>query len=98
MTGYIIGQAKVHDQEGYMKYLQGVMHTFKPFEGRILVASDDADVLEGEWPKVRTIVIEFPSKDLAKAWYESDQYQKVAEHRFKAAKSNLILIDGLPRR
>ena len=98
MPSYIIGHASVHDLDLYKKYLSGVMHTFKPFNGRILVAAEEFDVLEGEWPKGRNIVIEFPSRDDAIAWYKSDEYQKIAQYRIQGTKSNMIILDGLPRR
>lgn len=94
MPAYIVGQVSVHDLVEYNKYLAGFFEAFAPFEGRVLVASDQVDVIEGEWPKTRTVVLEFPSMDHAKRWYNSPAYQAVAQHRFKAATSNLILTEG----
>ncbi|MGO9603729.1 MAG: DUF1330 domain-containing protein [Candidatus Binataceae bacterium] len=70
------------------------MGALAPFEGRVLVASEDAKVLEGTWPRTRTVVLEFPSMGLARGWYESSDYQAIAQHRLRAARSNLILVGG----
>jgi len=94
MSGYIIAQVKVHDPEEYEKYRSGFMDALQPFDGRILVATDSAEVLEGEWPQIRTVVLEFPSGDLAVAWYKSKQYQEIAQYRFLAARTNMILVNG----
>ena len=51
-------------------------------------------VLEGSWPHQRTVVIEFPSRKDAEAWYRSPAYQKILPLRLKAAKANFIIIDG----
>jgi len=98
MSAYIIAHVEVHDPQEYGRYLSGFMDAFEPFDGRILVATDDVEVLEGEWPQVRTIVMEFPSRDLAREWYQSEQYQKVARHRFLAAKTSMILVGAYSRR
>jgi uncharacterized protein (DUF1330 family) len=94
VPAYFIGQVTVHDSAEYEKYLAGFMEAFAPFEGRVLVATEDVEVLEGTWPRTRTVVLEFPSMENARNWYESLDYQAVAQHRFKAATTNLILASG----
>ena len=95
MPAYLIAQVTIHDTAEYEKYLAGFMKVFAPFEGRVLVAADDdIVVLEGTWPRTHTVVLEFPSMEHAKRWYESPDYKLLAQHRFKAATSNLILADG----
>jgi len=91
---YIVGQVVIHDHAEYEKYLAGVMDTLTPFDCRVLVASEEVEVLEGSWPATRTVVLEFPSIDHAKRWYKSPKYQTVVQHRHKAAKSNLVLTGG----
>jgi len=94
MPAYVIGQVTVHDPAEYQKYLAGFMGAFTPFEGRVLVAAEDVEVVEGTWPRTRTVVLEFPSMEHARRWYKSPAYQSVAQHRFKAATSNLVLAPG----
>lgn len=94
MSAYIIANIKIHDPNEYKKYLEGFMDAFRPYDGKILVATDDLEVLEGEWPAVRTVVMEFRSIDRAKEWYQSAQYQKIAPHRFNSATTNMILAEG----
>jgi uncharacterized protein (DUF1330 family) len=94
MPAYLIGQVTIHDSAEYEKYLAGFGEAFAPFDGRVLVATEDVEVLEGTWPRTRTVVLEFPSMGHAKRWYESPNYQSLAQHRFKAATSNLVLANG----
>jgi uncharacterized protein (DUF1330 family) len=94
MPAYVIGQVTVHDPAEYGKYMAGFMDAFAPFGGRILAAAENVEVLEGEWPRTRTVILEFPSMAQAKGWYESAKYQALMQHRFKAAKSNLIRVNG----
>ena len=94
MPAYLVGQVAVHDPAEYEKYIAGFFEAFAPFQGRVLAAADQADVLEGTWPKARTVVLEFPSMDHAKRWYSSAAYETLVQHRFKGATSNIILIEG----
>ena len=94
MPAYLIAIVTINDLAGYQKYVAGFMDALSPFEGRILVAADEVEVIEGTWPRSRTVVIEFPSIGHAKRWYQSPAYQSIAQHRFKAATTNLILAAG----
>jgi uncharacterized protein (DUF1330 family) len=39
-------------------------------------------------------VIEFPSREVAEAWYASDAYQAIIQHRTDNATGALTLVDG----
>ena len=94
MPAYIIGQITINDHIEYQKYLAGVMDTLTPFEGRVLAADEEVAVLEGAWHANRTVVVEFPSVDHARRWYDSPNYRAVIQYRFNAARSNLVLAKG----
>jgi len=94
MPAYLIGTVDVHDPTEYQKYLDGFMASITPFQGRVLVASTDVEVVEGTWPKARTVVIEFPSKSVLREWYDSEPYQKILQHRVRAATSHLVFAEG----
>jgi uncharacterized protein (DUF1330 family) len=46
MLGYAIAQVKVCNPEEYKKYLLGFIDAFRPFNGRVLVATDEMEILE----------------------------------------------------
>lgn len=94
MTVYLIAQVTIHDPAEYEKYVAGFMDAIAPFDARLLVVAEKVEVLEGTWPQARTVVIEFPSMEHAKRWYQSPKYQSIAQHRFKAATTNLVLATG----
>src|SRR5262249_1588517 len=50
--------------------------------------------LEGQWHPKRLVVLEFPSVEQAKRWYDSEEYRPLKAMRFKASKSNLVLVEG----
>lgn len=41
------------------------------------------------------VILEFPSFDAAKAWYDSPEYQKAKELRAPAADYQFIIVEGL---
>ncbi len=40
-------------------------------------------------------IIEFPTLEAAKAWYESPAYQGASQHRFRGGDYNIVIVDGL---
>jgi uncharacterized protein (DUF1330 family) len=55
----------------------------------------NTDVLEGEWRGRRTVVIEWPSKDAALAWYWSPGYQELVGLRQAASQGDVVLVECL---
>lgn len=94
MNAYIIGTINIDDPAEYKRYIDGFYDIFSKYDGEILVVEEEPEVLEGTWPFTRTVVIRFKDKAEAKRWYESDEYQKHVQHRFRAASSNVILAGG----
>ena len=45
---------------------------------------------------IEVIVVEFPDRERAHAWYRSPEYAAALEVRDKALSRNLILVDGVP--
>jgi len=94
MPAYVIALLVIKDREGYNEYRAGVHEILTKYNGEILVSNEDFEVIEGEWPYTKTVVIRFPSVEEAKRWYKAPEYQEVAQHRFRSTKTNLILIEG----
>jgi uncharacterized protein (DUF1330 family) len=92
---YIIAQIRIHDRAEYDKYQQGFPEVFARYQGELLVVSENPVVVEGEWPYTRTVLLRFPSADEARRWYESPDYQRIVQHRFRAADTNAVLVESL---
>ena len=94
MSTYIIAQMQVHDIETYRDYAAKVPPTVAAFGGKILAASDTAEVREGTQPYPRTVLVEFPDMEAAGAWYESDEYQAILPLRQKSTTGTLFMVEG----
>jgi uncharacterized protein (DUF1330 family) len=94
---FVIVQIVINDVDGYRQYgAADHLEYFEKFSGTLVAADDDVEIVEGAWPFARTVVVEFASKDLARAWYESAEYQAVVGLRHASATSNLVIVGGFP--
>lgn len=94
MTAYVMVQLQITDPDGFKEYAARVPPTIEKYGGRYVVRGGDYEVLEGGWPERRHVVLEFPSREDARAWYDSEDYAPLKAMRFAASDGNAILIDG----
>ena len=92
MTAYLVALGRIHDQERFSRYIQAVVPTLEPFSGALLGVEDPAEVLEGDPPYPRVVLLQFPSKDAARGWKNSAE-KTVSEHRLASSEHVLYLID-----
>jgi uncharacterized protein (DUF1330 family) len=91
---YLIGQITITNPEAYAAYAAQVPHTIEAYGGKYLVRGGRTTLLEGSSHGDRNVVIEFPSRDAAEAWYASDAYQSIIKLRTSNANGSLVLVDG----
>ena len=97
VKAFVIVQIVVNDWDGYRRYGSAAhQEIFDKFGAKVVGIDEEVEIVEGSWPFTRTVLIEFPSKELARAWYESDEYQAVVGLRHGAATSNLVIVSGYP--
>ena len=94
MSAYIIVDIDIHDAHGLEEYRKQVPATVAQYGGRFVVRGGKFETLEGDWQPKRLVVLEFPSVEQAKRWYDSVEYRPLKAMRFKASTSNLILVEG----
>ena len=95
MSVYIIARFNIHDRSEYDKYSAGFLEVFEKFDGKMLSVDEDPMVLAGAWDDTRSVIIEFPSKESALTWMNSDDYQAIAKHRNAGSTANSVLVEGL---
>jgi uncharacterized protein (DUF1330 family) len=90
--GYVILTEAIKDPEGMKAYAK----VAGPAMGGVNVLAVDTalKVVEGTWHGDQTVVLEFESVDAARAWYESEAYQKAAKLRQAAADCNAVILSG----
>jgi uncharacterized protein (DUF1330 family) len=86
----------VTDREQYSKYTQATPPVIAQFGGKFIVRGGRIATLEGQEEQRRVVIIEFPSFELAQAFYQSEEYQRVKKVRSGAAIGTFIVADGTP--
>ncbi|WP_416970795.1 DUF1330 domain-containing protein [Streptomyces sp. 4F14] len=92
--GYLIMTETIRDRAGMDAYGRASAPSLLAAGARVRVVDPDPEVLEGAWHGDRTIVVEFPSVEAARAWYESAEYQRVKPLREAAAETNAVIVTG----
>jgi uncharacterized protein (DUF1330 family) len=92
---YLITSIDVTDPTKYEDYKVLSGPAMAANGGRFIVRGGKMEVLEGQWARPRTVVLEFDSYDAAKAAYHSVEYAKARDARSGAADFNMIVIEGV---
>jgi uncharacterized protein (DUF1330 family) len=88
---------KTIDQSKLDVYANKIMDTFEKHPMKLHSAYGRVEVLEGD-PVEGVVIMEFPTFEAAKAWYESPEYKKIIDLRFQGAKYKAFITqhDTLP--
>lgn len=95
MTAYLILDTKITDPVAYETYKLQAKPIAEKFGGIYRVRGSDVDLLENDlWTPTRIVIIEFPSRDHARNFYNSEDYQPVRAIRQNNAECTVLLVDG----
>ncbi|CAN5750641.1 DUF1330 domain-containing protein [soil metagenome] len=95
MSAYIIVEVSITDLVGYEEYKQLTPAAIAAYDGKFIVRGAPAETLEGDWNPERIVVLEFPSVERAKEWWNSDLYTTAKVIRQRSANTKMIVIQGL---
>jgi uncharacterized protein (DUF1330 family) len=94
MPAYLVADIDIHDAERYKAYVAHVPALIAKHGGRYRVRGGACRALEGDWAPSRLIVLEFPSRESALAFYEDPEYAPYKDLRRSSTATRLILADG----
>lgn len=95
MAAYFVVQIEVTDSEAFERYREQVPATIAAHGGEYIVRGGDMEVMEGEWPWPRCVIVKFPDMESARAWHASEAYAGPKALRLSASKGNAILVEGV---
>jgi uncharacterized protein (DUF1330 family) len=95
MAAYLFAEIETTDPAIYEEYRRRVPAVIAAYEGRYLARGGAAELLEGEVPPSRLVLLEFPDIARLKAFYHSADYQSLAAIRRRASRSRLIALEGI---
>jgi uncharacterized protein (DUF1330 family) len=95
MAAYVIVQVDVKDAAQFDEYRKQVPSTIQQYGGRYLVRGGKSETLEGGWNPPRVVVLEFPSVEQARKFYDSPEYAPQKALRLSCTNSKMILVEGV---
>lgn len=95
MSAFVLVEVSVHDPKDYEEYKKLTPATIAAYDGKFVVRGGQTETLEGNWQPERIVVLEFPTVKRAKEWWSSDMYSKAKMIRQRAAKTKMIVVQGV---
>lgn len=93
--GYLIASLEVADETAYEPYRLKVPQLIERHGGLYLVRGGAFEAIEGSTDFSRLVVVEFPSVEAARAFYDDPDYQRIIRHRTDNARGTLLIAEGL---
>ena len=96
MAAYVIANYRITKPEAYSAYPRAVVPTLAAYGAEIVVADYGIEAVEGQ-PGNVTVIAKFPSKEVARAWNDSPEYQAIIRLRTDNTEGFLLFADGFAR-
>jgi uncharacterized protein (DUF1330 family) len=94
MATYVIGDIEVTEPAAFHEYRNRIGATVEQYGGKFVVRGGRVNPKEGDWQPRHLVMLEFPSFEQAERWYNSSEYKPLIAIREKAARTNLIIVEG----
>jgi uncharacterized protein (DUF1330 family) len=94
MSAYIMVDVTINNPEEYEAYKLLTPASIKAYNGKFIVRGATTETLEGNWQHGRIVILEFPTVERAKEWWNSDEYAVAKAIRQRSATTNMILLEG----
>lgn len=95
MKYYAVAELDITDQSWVAEYVKNVTGLVEQNGGRYLARTSNVEKIEGERKAPQVfLIIEWPSRDAAVAFYESDEYRPYRQSRIKGARNEFVLVAG----
>ena len=95
MPAYVIANVTVKDPVRYEDYRRLVGPTLQKYGGRFIARGGAIEVLEGGWHPNRLVIVEFPSMDQARQWWNSAEYAEAKAIRQATSEGTLLILEGV---
>jgi uncharacterized protein (DUF1330 family) len=99
MSAYVTFLIDIRDPAGFTRYARAAAPAYPIYGGKITLRGPVVEVLEGSLDvghDTRLVVLEFPSFEQARSWWESEEYRPLLELRQpRVADTRAFLVDGI---
>jgi uncharacterized protein (DUF1330 family) len=94
MSAYLVVFITVTKPDMFEEYRKLAAPAVAQYGGKFLVRGGARTVLEGKFDANRLVVVEFPTTETARTFYDSPEYQAARAKRIGAADLNMVLVEG----
>jgi uncharacterized protein (DUF1330 family) len=91
---YLVVDARSSDPDRMAEYRRLAQLAVEHYGGRYLVRGAPYVTLEGSWQPQRLVVLEFPSMDAAKTFYDSPEYLAARSARAGVSDFDMVLAEA----
>ena len=95
MPAYVVVNVRVKEPVRYEDYKRMAPASILAHGGRYLARGGRLEVLEGDWRPERLVILEFPSVEQAKRWWNSEAYAGAKALRQATTDTDLVILEGL---
>jgi uncharacterized protein (DUF1330 family) len=96
MPAYSITEVETLDEEQARRYRVLAREAVTRYGGRYLVLAAEPAVAEGHWQTgQRVVIIEFPTMDQLRAWYDSPEYAPARALAATALRRRLLFVQSI---
>jgi uncharacterized protein (DUF1330 family) len=95
MSAFVIADMEPTDESRFMEYGRKAAEVTRKYGGRPLVVGGEPRVFEGTVRPHFVVVIEFPTMGDLQRWYDSEEYRALIQLRQRAAKTDLVAVEGV---
>ena len=94
MKGYWLGRCEYHDQEAFEEYAKVATEVVAKNDGKFLVRGGQQTNKENAKLE-RTVLVEFPSFQIAEKVYAGDAYQAALKHIKNCSLRDFVITEGI---
>jgi uncharacterized protein (DUF1330 family) len=95
MKYYTVAEIEITDQSWVRDYVANVTPLVQQYGGRYLTRTSNVKKMEGDRkPPQILVIVEWPSREAAETFYESEAYRPFRQSRIDGARNEFLLVPG----
>jgi len=94
MKAYLVLDFSITDVQGFLRYVDAIPAFIEKHAGKYIVRGAEPAVMEGDWAPERMVILEYPSRENARAFLGDPDAQALFGVRHRTTVSKLVLVEG----
>jgi uncharacterized protein (DUF1330 family) len=91
---YVVAETWVRNEQVLDTYKRLAAPSVLKFGGELLATGGQMDLLSGENSPDRFTIVRFSSREIARQWWESEEYREARKLRAEIGPSQVVIVEG----